>query len=131
MGDTWHTNIKLQSFEVLGDHKESYAALPQITFSQMDAYDFYGIDLTLDGELSYFTNDKAIIDEASRLHIEPKASFGYQEYAWSFLSEFSLLHTEYNQHISTGTDFDERGHVLCLKYGVQPVKLRARNCLFL
>ncbi|MEC8207198.1 MAG: LPS assembly protein LptD, partial [Pseudomonadota bacterium] len=102
-------NIKLQSFEVLGDHKESYAALPQITFSQMDAYDFYGIDLTLDGELSYFTNDKAIIDEASRLHIEPKASFGYQEYAWSFLSEFSLLHTEYNQHGDlTGTDFDER-----------------------
>ena len=75
----------------------------------MDAYDFYGIDLTLDGELSYFTNDKAIIDEASRLHIEPKASFGYQEYAWSFLSEFSLLHTEYNQHGDlTGTDFDER-----------------------
>ncbi|MEC8225320.1 MAG: LPS assembly protein LptD, partial [Pseudomonadota bacterium] len=108
LGDTWRTNIKLQSFEVLGDHRESYAALPQISFSQTDAYDFYGIDLTLDGELSYFTNDEAVIDEASRVHIEPKASFGYQEYAWSFLSEFSVLHTEYNQHGDlAGTEFDE------------------------
>ncbi|RJF33173.1 LPS assembly protein LptD [Pseudoalteromonas gelatinilytica] len=109
LGDTWRTNIKLQSFEVLGDHRESYAALPQISFSQTDPYNFYGVDLTLDGELSYFTNDDAVIDEASRVHIEPKASFGYQEYAWSFLSEFSLLHTEYNQHGDlTGTDYDEK-----------------------
>ena len=50
-----------------------------------------------------------MIDEASRLHIEPKASLGYQEYAWSFLSEVSLLHTEYNQHGDlSGTNFDEK-----------------------
>ncbi|WP_404341067.1 LPS assembly protein LptD [Pseudoalteromonas mariniglutinosa] len=106
LGETWRTNIKLQSFEVLGDHRESYAALPQISFSQVAPLTVQGLDLTLDGELSYFTNDNNIIDEAARLHIEPKASLSFQEYAWSFLSEVSILQTNYKQYGElAGTNF--------------------------
>ena len=82
---------------MLGDHVESYAAWPQISFSQTAPFSFQDIELTLDGELSHFTNDTQVIEKATRLHIEPKASYGYQEHAWSFLSEFSVLHTNYKQ----------------------------------
>lgn len=97
LGERWRTDIKVQNFEVLGNHVESYAAWPQISFSQTAPFSFSDIELTLDGELSHFTNSSAIIDKATRVHIEPKASYGYQEYAWSFLSEFSVLHTNYKQ----------------------------------
>ncbi len=76
LGDTC-TDIKLQSFEVLGDHVNLMQHYHKLVFTA-NPYDFYGVDLTLDGELSYFTNNNAVIDEASRLHIEPKASLGYQ-----------------------------------------------------
>ncbi|KTF12419.1 LPS assembly protein LptD [Pseudoalteromonas sp. H105] len=97
LGERWRTDIKVQNFEVLGNHTESYAAWPQISFSQTEPYTLSDVEFTLDGELSHFTNSNAIIDKATRLHLEPKASYGYQEYAWSFLSEFSVLHTNYKQ----------------------------------
>ena len=108
LGETWRTDIKVQNFEVLGDHTESYAALPQISFSQTAPFHFNDIEFTLDGELSHFTNDTAIIEKATRVHIEPKVSYGYQEYAWSFLSEFSVLQTNYKQEGQlTNTDYAE------------------------
>ena len=108
LGETWRTDIKIQNFEVLGDHTESYAALPQISFSQTAPFHFNDIEFTLDGELSHFTNDTAIIEKATRVHIEPKVSYGYQEYAWSFLSEFSVLQTNYKQEGQlTNTDYAE------------------------
>ncbi|TGE84425.1 LPS-assembly protein LptD [Pseudoalteromonas sp. KS88] len=97
LGERWRTDIKVQNFEVLGNHSDSYAAWPQIGFSQTEPYKLSSVEFTLDGEISHFTNSDAVIDKATRLHLEPKASYGYQEYAWSFLSEFSLLHTNYKQ----------------------------------
>ena len=97
LGERWRTDIKVQNFEVLGNHSDSYAAWPQIGFSQTEPYKLSNVEFTLDGEISHFTNSDAVIDKATRLHLEPKASYGYQEYAWSFLSEFSLLHTSYKQ----------------------------------
>ncbi|MDP2634294.1 MULTISPECIES: LPS assembly protein LptD [unclassified Pseudoalteromonas] len=97
LGERWRTDIKVQNFEVLGNHSDSYAAWPQIGFSQTEPYKLSNVEFTLDGEISHFTNSDAVIDKATRLHLEPKASYGYQEYAWSFLSEFSLLHTNYKQ----------------------------------
>ncbi|MFY8326430.1 LPS assembly protein LptD [Pseudoalteromonas sp. ZZD1] len=108
LGERWRTDIKVQNFEVLGNHVESYAAWPQISFSQTAPFSFSDIELTLDGELSHFTNSSAIIDKATRVHIEPKASYGYQEYAWSFLSEVSVLHTNYKQEGDlAGSEYSE------------------------
>ena len=97
LGDTWRTDIKVQNFEVLGDHLESYTAIPQINFTQTAPWKFDHFDFSVSGELSHFTNSSAIIDQATRVHIEPKARFDYDQYAWSFLSEVSLLQTNYDQ----------------------------------
>ncbi|WP_394192639.1 LPS assembly protein LptD [Pseudoalteromonas atlantica] len=106
LGERWRTDIKVQNFEVLGNHLDSYAAWPQISFSQTEPYKLSNVEFTLDGEISHFTNNDAVIDKATRLHLEPKASYGYQEYAWSFLSELSLLHTNYKQEGDlTGSDY--------------------------
>ena len=97
MGEMWRTDIKVQNFEVLGDHLESYTALPQISFTQTTPWKIDYFDFSVSGELSHFTNSSAVIDQATRVHIEPKARFDYKEYAWSFLSEVSLLQTNYKQ----------------------------------
>ncbi|MBE0369170.1 LPS assembly protein LptD [Pseudoalteromonas aurantia] len=98
LGDDWITDIKLQSFEVLGDHTESYAALPQITWKNRVPFQWHNLQLSILGEFSHFRNDELTIAEASRLHLEPKVSLSFEEYAWSFLAESSLLHTRYEQH---------------------------------
>lgn len=96
-GDMWQTDIKIQSFEVLGAHSASYSALPQITFDQIHPFNWHDILFTLKGELSHFKNTKLKIPEASRVHIEPKAQYSYQDFGWSFSSELSLLQTNYQQ----------------------------------
>jgi LPS-assembly protein len=108
LGSHWLTEIKLQTFEVLGDHTESYAALPQISWRNRSAYNLYGIDFDLQGELAHFQNDTLQITEATRFHIEPKVSYKLNEYAWSFISELSLLHTRYKQKGNLqNTPYDE------------------------
>ncbi|MBE0365303.1 LPS-assembly protein [Pseudoalteromonas ulvae UL12] len=121
LGERWQTDIKVQNFEVLGDHLSSYSAYPQISFNQTQAYQWQNINFTVDGELSHFKNndlkkannaDKNVakIYEATRLHIEPKAQYLYQDYAWSFLSELSLMQTNYQQKgdlTENGYQFDE------------------------
>ncbi|MDE3273156.1 LPS assembly protein LptD [Pseudoalteromonas sp. G4] len=108
LGENWHTDFKLQGFEVLGDHLESYRALPQISFNQINAFDFYGFDFTFNGEFAHFQNEEAIVEEATRLHLEPKLSYGVSDYAWSFLSEVSVLQTNYHQQGDLiGSQFEE------------------------
>ncbi len=110
LGDTWRTDIKFQNFEVLGDHLESYAAVPQISFTQTAPWRFDNFDFSLSGEVSHFTNDSSeiAIDSATRVHVEPKARFNYATHAWSFLSEVSLLQTNYKQSGNlTGTQYSD------------------------
>lgn len=97
LGNDWLADIKLQSFEVLGDHQESYAALPQISWRNKTPYKWERFELSLSGELSHFRNDTLTITEASRFHIEPSMSLSFEDYAWSFIAETSLLHTHYQQ----------------------------------
>ncbi|TMP67694.1 LPS-assembly protein LptD, partial [Pseudoalteromonas ruthenica] len=96
-GDDWLTDIKLQNFEVLGAHTESYAALPQISWRNRTPYQWQNLSFSFLGDLSHFRNDNLVITEASRLHIEPSVRFSVEDYAWSFLAETSLLHTHYEQ----------------------------------
>jgi LPS-assembly protein len=109
LGETWSAQLKIQNFEVLGDHTESYAALPQIAWQTSAPIKWQGIDWSLQGEFSHFKNEELIIDSASRIHIEPKASYAISDTAWSFLSEASLLHTYYQQNGELeNSTFDER-----------------------
>lgn len=96
LGDEWVTHIKLQNFEVLGDHREAYTVLPQISFSRKQ-HSTQGFHWDVNGEYSYFSNHELQIQSASRLHLEPKAAYRIDDYAWSFLTEASLLQTYYEQ----------------------------------
>ena len=109
LGEDWTFALKMQNFEVLGDHTDSYATIPQISWQTTEPVNWSGIDWSLLGEFSYFTNKNLAITDASRLHIEPKASFAINDTAWSFISEASLLHTYYQQEgDSTNTTILER-----------------------
>lgn len=109
LGNVWSAQLKVQNFEVLGDHQESYAALPQVSWHTTNPISWQGIDWSLNGEFSHFKNNDLVISDASRLHIEPKASYVINDTAWSFLSEASLLHTYYQQNGNLNeTLFDER-----------------------
>ncbi|ATC85327.1 MULTISPECIES: LPS assembly protein LptD [Pseudoalteromonas] len=110
LGDTWRTDIKVQNFEVLGDHLESYTAIPQVNFTQTAPWRFDNFDFSVSGEISHFTNDSSevAIDSATRVHVEPKARYNYATHAWSFLSEVSLLQTNYKQSGNlTGTQYSD------------------------
>ncbi|SFB80298.1 LPS assembly protein LptD [Pseudoalteromonas denitrificans] len=102
-GKIWQTDVKVQNFEVLGDHLASYSALPQITFNQIKALKWHDFQLTLNGEMSHFRNSNSDnrITEASRFHLEPKIQFNFQDFGWSFLSELSILQTHYQQNINS------------------------------
>ncbi|WP_462150785.1 LPS assembly protein LptD [Pseudoalteromonas xiamenensis] len=107
LGDDWRVNLKLQNFEVLGDHKEAYAAIPQLSFTRKVNV-AQGLQWDLSGEFAHFQNDTLVIDSASRVHLEPKLAYRIDDYAWTFLAETSLLHTYYEQNGDlTGTQFDE------------------------
>ncbi len=97
LGERWMADFRLQNFEVLGEHLEAYEALPQIGFSQREAYHLGPVDFAIDGELSHFRNDTLAINTATRLHLAPKLSLGVEDNAWSLLAEASLLHTRYRQ----------------------------------
>ncbi|WP_462159141.1 LPS assembly protein LptD [Pseudoalteromonas sp. GB56] len=108
LGERWRTDIQVQDYEVLGDHLESYTALPRVQFSQILPYQLGWFDASINGEVSHFRNSTRAIDEATRIHLEPKLRFSEERYAWSFLSELSVLHTYYDQQGDlTGTTYEE------------------------
>ncbi|WP_440055202.1 LPS assembly protein LptD [Pseudoalteromonas sp. T1lg65] len=97
LGEDWLVDMKLQDFEVLGDHLAAYAALPQVAFSSRKSTQFVGLDWDFEGEFAHFRNDDRLITEATRIHLEPRVSFSRRDYAWSFSSEARLMHTRYEQ----------------------------------
>ncbi|KID54678.1 LPS biosynthesis protein [Pseudoalteromonas luteoviolacea] len=108
LGDDWLVDLQLQNFEVLGNHAESYAAFPEITVKNRTAEKYFGVDWQFTGQLSHFKNDDAKITDATRIHLEPSVTYNINDYAWSFDSKLSLLHTHYEQNGSFNeTEFAE------------------------
>lgn len=109
LGERWHSAMNIQNFEVLGDHAASYSAFPQVSFNQTVPFKWHDLSFSIDGEIAHFKNSEAVVDAATRIHIEPKVSYQVQQYAWQFLSEVSLLQTNYQQDGDlSGTEYDER-----------------------
>ncbi|TMP38069.1 LPS assembly protein LptD [Pseudoalteromonas rubra] len=96
LGDDWAIDLKVQNFEVLGNHTESYAVLPQLTINNV-THNYQGFNWGLTGQISHFTNDELIVTDATRIHLEPSVSYDYNAYAWSFASSLGLMHTYYEQ----------------------------------
>jgi LPS-assembly protein len=95
--DNWQAKIKMQDFEVLGDHVDSYKTVPQIEFKGQRALPFWQGQFDLYSELSRFVNPNSSLPQANRYHVEAALTFPIKSPAWFLNSEFKLLQTNYQQ----------------------------------
>ena len=106
--DNWQAVMKLQDFEVLGDHIQSYKTLPQIEVSGRQALPFLNGSFDIYSEFSRFETPNQDLPEASRYHVEAGFNFPITAPAYFFNSEFKLLQTYYDQErIAPGTSLEE------------------------
>lgn len=96
-GDDWQATMKLQDFEVLGNHIQSYRTVPQIEFSNQQALGFYDAQFELYSELSRFETPNMTLPEAERYHVEAGIKLPISRPAWFINSELKLLHTYFHQ----------------------------------
>ncbi len=94
-------SAKFRDFEIIGDHPNSYRALPEMKL-QYNAWQYGLNELKIDSELTYFDNGEDDVPKATRLHIAPTLSLPYRTSWAEFLAETSLLHTQYLQDNTTG-----------------------------
>ncbi|QOL26644.1 LPS assembly protein LptD [Thalassotalea sp. LPB0316] len=93
----WQLTAKVQDFEVLGNHIQSYRTLPQIEFDgAFDLSSFNGV-FELYSEVSRFTNQDSTMPEADRYHVEAGMTFPIATPAYFLNSEFKVLQTNYKQ----------------------------------
>ena len=104
----WQTTLKLQDFEVLGNHQPSYKTLPQIEISrQQKLTDFDGI-FDVYAEFSSFDNADETKPTAQRYHLEAGLLYPMVTPAWFLNSEVKLLQTNYHQsNISSDSLLEE------------------------
>jgi len=101
-GEQWQATMKLQDFEVLGNHQASYKTLPHIEaaatqpFQVFEKYNLSG-QFEFYSELSSFQTETRHQARANRYHVEAGLSFPISTPAWFLNSELKLLHTYYQQ----------------------------------
>jgi LPS-assembly protein len=112
-GEQWQTTMKLQDFEVLGDHQASYKTLPHIEISAQEPFTLFseqGLSgqLELYSELTSFESETSDQVNANRYHVEAGVSFPFSTPAWFLNSELKLMHTYYQQdNIQVGSELSE------------------------
>jgi LPS-assembly protein len=108
--DTWQTTLKLQDFEVIGNHQSSYKTLPQIEFrSQQSIENFDGL-FDVYSEISSFETPDNSRPTAERYHIEAGILYPIVTPAWFLNSELKIMQTNYSQK-NIGFDSDLDDHV--------------------
>ena len=112
-GDQWQTTMKLQDFEVLGNHQASYKTLPHIEISAQEPFNLLS-EQSLSGqwelysEISNFQADTKDQVSANRYHVEAGLNIPISTPAWFLNSEFMLMHTYYQQdNIQVGSELSE------------------------
>ncbi|WP_114326745.1 LPS-assembly protein LptD [Candidatus Colwellia aromaticivorans] len=101
-GENWQTTMKIQDFEVLGNHQPSYKTLPHIEVLAQQPFSLFS-EQTLQGQFELYselTSFKAETNQqasANRYHVEAGLSFPVSTPAWFLNSEFKLMHTYYQQ----------------------------------
>lgn len=95
--DTWQTTVKLQDFEILGNHQRSYKTLPQIEFSSQQHIDGFDGIIDIYSEVSSFDSPDESQPTAQRYHIEAGLLYPIVTPAWFLNSELKILQTNYQQ----------------------------------
>jgi len=96
-GEQWQATVKLQDFEVLGDHQPSYKTLPHIEFSAQQPLNFLSSQFELYSEITNFQSSEREQVEANRYHVEAGFTIPIARPAWFLNSEVKLMHTYYQQ----------------------------------
>ena len=89
-------NLQFRDFEILGEHANSYRALPEIKLNYESPIG-HGFEFDFASELSYFDNNSELSPRATRLHLAPTLRYPYQTAWGEFLAESTLLQTYYRQ----------------------------------
>lgn len=87
---------QFRDFEVLGDHPDSYRALPEIRLNYLTPLGL-GAEFQVNSELAYFESDNVNNPTATRFHIAPTVRYPFQNQWSEFLAEATVLHTRYIQ----------------------------------
>jgi len=101
-GEFWQAKMKLQDFEVLGNHQSSYKTLPHIEISAQQPFNLFAQDylsgqFELYSELTSFQPELNEQLSANRYHVEAGLTFPISTPSWFLNSEFKLMHTLYQQ----------------------------------
>lgn len=102
--ESWDITAKVQDFEILGNHLNSYKTLPQIEFNSRTPLDVLNGSFDIYSEISHFENNDNTRPEADRYHIEAGFMFPISTPAWFLNSEIKLLQTHYEQKNIQGND---------------------------
>lgn len=93
---------QFRDFEVLGDHPDSYRALPEIRLNYLTPMGM-GAEFELNSELAYFESNQQVNPTATRFHFAPTVRYPFQNQYSEFLAEATVLHTQYIQNNIQGT----------------------------
>ncbi|MFT2090280.1 LPS-assembly protein LptD [Paraglaciecola sp. 2405UD69-4] len=99
-------SAQFRDFEVLGDHPDSYRALPEIRLNYLSNLGA-GLEFKLNSELAYFESGDEDTPTATRFHIAPTISYPFQNQWSELLAEVSVLHTHYVQENIADSSLDE------------------------
>lgn len=95
--DNWKTAVKLQDFELLGNHQLSYKTLPQIEMSLQESLDGFDGIFDVYSEFSSFDTADSTKPTAQRYHVEAGLLYPMVTPAWFLNSEVKVLQTNYSQ----------------------------------
>jgi LPS-assembly protein len=94
--ESLEVTAQFRDFEVLGDHPDSFRALPEIRLNYLTPIG-NGAEFALHSELAYFDSGEQGTPTATRFHIAPTVRFPFQNQWSEFLAEATVLHTQYLQ----------------------------------
>ncbi|WP_133470224.1 LPS-assembly protein LptD [Paraglaciecola marina] len=99
-------SAQFRDFEVLGDHPDSYRALPEIRLNYLNDLGA-GFEFNINSELAYFESGDEDNPTATRFHIAPTLSYPFQNQWSELLAEVSVMHTHYFQENITDTNLEK------------------------
>lgn len=97
-GDTIHSHLKVQGFEILGNYDKAYSTMPELSLQSAKPLQISPLlDFSWQAQYAHFRNDTALINRADRVHLEPTLRLPLITPALEINAEASLLYTYYQQ----------------------------------
>lgn len=95
VSDAWHSRLRIEDFDVLGDFRSPYRTLPAITtrFSKGDQH----LNYEVLADFTHFRNQADSSNYASRVHLQPTLSYSDEQPAYDWIAELGYAFTYYQQ----------------------------------